>query len=78
MEMKKHSFCLHQSGVILHQDAIQTQISLSHRKTVIDHVTELWPGLVQHQAIFDILLAALILAFSSMGKNVYFYFLAAD
>ena len=55
-------------GVILHQDAIQTQISFPHRKTVTEHVD--W---VQHQAVLDILLASLILVFSSIGKNcVYF------
>ena len=71
---RKRTF-LSSSGVILHQDAIQTQVSLSHRKTVTDHVIELWPGLVQHQAVFDILFVVLILAFSSMGN---IKFLAAD
>ena len=63
------------SGVILHQDAIQTQLSLSHhRKTFTGHVIELWPGLVHHQAVFDIIFAALILVFSSIGKKCMYIF----
>ena len=69
MFLKYHVYFVTCSGVILHQNAIQTQISLSHRKTVTDHVIELWPGWAHHQAVFDILFAALILFFSSLGKK---------
>ena len=57
------------SGVILHQDAIQTQVSLSHRETGSDRVVELWPGWVHHQAVFDILFATILLVFTSLGNN---------
>ena len=69
MFLKYHVYFVTCSGVILHQNAIQTQISLSHQKTVTDHVIELWPGWAHHQAVFDILFAALILFFSSLGKK---------